>query len=189
METALATKHRCLIDNLTKLFNLFVTLRYIAATDVIYPPHIDPPINTADMARLGFDPEVITLVTLLPQLRHEVVWGWQEEGTALLPRSMAVNYLSPALDVLFDRLRDGSSNDLLPPTVLRLTRGGNVGHSLLYDTADRWLYSLPTGCTSTANLAGLLQRVSRFGAGTRSGIGTRHPAGHAASPWRRSSAK
>jgi hypothetical protein len=139
MDDALRAKHRCLIDGLTKLFDLFVTLRYLAATDVVHPPHVAPPVDTARMATLGFDPEAIALATLLPQLRNGVVWGWQEEGTALVPRSKAVNYLvrDSGFDEVFDRLRLGKESTLLPPTMLRLTDAGSYGDHLLYDTMDR----------------------------------------------------
>lgn len=146
MNDALRSKHSGLINGLGKLFDLLVTLRYLAATDVSHPPH-SPPVDVAGMNALGFDPEVVALADLLPQLRSSVVWGYQEEGTALMPRSKAVNYLvrdHNGYDELWERVRLGkypeTSNDvhpLLPPTMLRLTDAGSYGVHLLYDTADR----------------------------------------------------
>ncbi len=109
MNDALRSKHSGLIDGLGKLFDLLVTLRYFAATDVSRPPH-SPPVDVAGMKALGFDPEVVALADLLPQLRSNVVWGWQEEGTALMPRSKAVNYLerdNNGYDEVWERVRLG----------------------------------------------------------------------------------
>ena len=146
MNDALRSKHSGLIDGLGKLFDLLVTLRYFAATDVSRPPH-SPPVDVAGMKALGFDPEVVALADLLPQLRSNVVWGWQEEGTALMPRSKAVNYLerdNNGYDEVWERVRLGKfpetptdPHPLLPSTMLRLTDGGSYGVHLLYDTADR----------------------------------------------------
>jgi hypothetical protein len=146
MNDALRSKHSGLINGLGKLFDLLVKLRYLAATDVSHPPH-SPPVDVAGMNALGFDPEVVALAALLPQLRSSVVWGWQEEGTALMPRSKAVNYLvreDNGFDEVWERVRYGKraetsdgSHPLLPPTMLRLTEGGTFGVHLLYDTADR----------------------------------------------------
>ena len=146
MNDALRSKHSGLINGLGKLFDLLVTLRYLAATDVSHPPH-SPPVDVAGMNALGFDPEVVALADLLPQLRSSVVWGWQEEGTALMPRSKAVSYLvrdNNGCDELWERVRLGKfpekptdPHPLLPPTMLRLTDGGSYGVHLLYDTTDR----------------------------------------------------
>ena len=146
MNDALRSKHSGLINGLGKLFDLLVKLRYLAASDVSYPPH-STPVDVAGMNALGFDPEVVALTALLPQLRSNVVWGWQEEGTVLMPRSKAVNYLvrdHNGYDELWERVRLGKSPEtptdphpLLPPTMLRLTDGGSYGVHLLYDTADR----------------------------------------------------
>ncbi len=85
------------------------------------------------------------MTALLPQLRSGVVWGYQEEGTALMPRSKAVTYLTRAdncYDEEWERLRNGKRTSdspvpLLPPTMMRLADGGSYGTHLLYDTADR----------------------------------------------------
>ena len=149
MNDALRAKHSGLIDGIGKIFDLLVTLRYFAATDVSHPPH-SPPVDVAGMNVLGFDPEVVALAVLLPQLRSSVVWGWQEEGTALMPRSKAVNYLvredNNQYDEVWERVRFGKFSEtskehhLLPLTMLRLTDGGSFGVHLLYDTTDRKHY-------------------------------------------------
>ncbi len=59
MNDALRSKHKGLIDGLGRLFDLLVTLRYLGATDVSHPPHVDAPADTAGMDALGFDPEVV----------------------------------------------------------------------------------------------------------------------------------
>ena len=79
MNDALRSKHSGLINGLGKLFDLLVTLRYLAATDVSHPPH-SPPVDVAGMNALGFDPEVVALADLLPQLRSSVVWAGRKRA-------------------------------------------------------------------------------------------------------------
>jgi hypothetical protein len=50
-------------------------LRYLAATDMLHPPHVASPVDMARMTTPGLDPESTAMATLLPQLRNGVVWG------------------------------------------------------------------------------------------------------------------
>lgn len=153
-------KHHGLINGLTKLYDTFVTMQYISASDVMYPPHTDPEVAITRLQGLGFEKEVLDLVQILPGLRNEVTWGWQEEGIELIPRSKAVNYfISPddAGDDLIDDLRRGDFSKfkeavVLHPWMLRLTDGSDHGTHLIYNTRDRKLettsythLSLPRG--------------------------------------------
>lgn len=143
---AIREKHKTLISGLTKLYDTLVAMHYISASDVCRPPHTSPAIDVARLQGLGFDAEVIDLVQLLPGLRHEVTWGYQTQGTQLVPRSKAVNYFAPPsegayLD-LMDDVRNGDfakwdEAKKLDPWLLRLTDGGDYGVHLIYDTRNR----------------------------------------------------
>jgi hypothetical protein len=69
-------KHKCLINGLTHLFTLFIKAHYIAPIDVLYPPHDS---DVGRLQRLGFEPEVIDLIQLLPAIRNEAVWSYNDE--------------------------------------------------------------------------------------------------------------
>jgi predicted transcriptional regulator len=139
-------KHKCLINGLTHLFTLFVKAHYISSTDVLYPPQ---DVDVGRFHRLGFEPEVIDLVQLLPVLRDEAIWGYNEEGVEMIPRAKLVNYLKqPEADVGDDMLqrlrwvdhRDKDRQGIFPPSILRLTFPAFYGVNVLYDIHDRTLF-------------------------------------------------
>jgi hypothetical protein len=135
-------KHKCLINGLTQLFTLFVKAHYIAPNDVLYPP-CDTDVGR--LQRLGFEPEVISLVQLLPVIRNEAVWSYNDEGIEMIPRAKLVNYLKQretanANDML-ETLRwvdhiDKDAQGLFPPSILRLTFPAFYGVNVLYDAHD-----------------------------------------------------
>ncbi|KAF7128419.1 hypothetical protein CNMCM5793_003149 [Aspergillus hiratsukae] len=87
---AVREKHKCLISGLTRLFTIFIKAHYIAPTDVLFAP------NNTDVGRfprLGFEPEVIDLIQLLPAIRNEAVWSYNDEGIEMISRAKLVNYL------------------------------------------------------------------------------------------------
>lgn len=150
MDTPISEKHKPLISGITTILDLLVQLHYVSPTDVLYSPHTmpNPIIDIVRMQRLGFDNEVIGLVQCLPWLRNEIVWGWQDEGVELIPRSKTVNYFvqpgGSVGDELFDDLRWGDTKrgpnfKILPSWILRLTTGGfnNYGVHILYNVQDR----------------------------------------------------
>lgn len=137
-----ARTHRELILGLTKLFELLVKMRYISQKHVSYPPHKSPPVDVERLRRLGFDDDAIAAAQVMPQLRHEIVWGWQAEGVELAPNSKALNFLAITGNAheLQDDVREGRFSYLegagqLPPWVLRLTNGApaNFGVHMLLD--------------------------------------------------------
>lgn len=137
-----ARTHQELILGLTKLFELLVKTRYISPEHVSYPPHQSPPVDGERLRRLGFDDNAIATAQVMPQLRHNIVWGWQEEGVDLAPNSKALNFLAVTENghELQDDIRDGNLSYLdgagqLPPWILRLTNGApiNSGVHLLLD--------------------------------------------------------
>ncbi|KAF4151422.1 hypothetical protein CNMCM6069_003877 [Aspergillus lentulus] len=83
-------KHKCLINGLTQLFTLFVKAHYIAPNDVLYPPNDT---DVGHLQRLRFEPEVIGLIQLLPAIRNEAVWGYNNGGIEMIPHAKLVNYL------------------------------------------------------------------------------------------------
>lgn len=83
---------------------------------------------------------------LLPALHSDAAWGWQEQGTEILPRSKAVNYFVDEHDDWAAYLRwgdfaMGEAHKLLPPWMLKLTIGdmysSQYGTDLIFDTRDR----------------------------------------------------
>lgn len=143
---AIAEKHKALISALTKLYDLLILMRHISPSDVVRPPHDPTTIQAAVFTQLGYESEVIDLMRLLPALRTKVVWGYQSQGTEILPRSNAVNYFLSGNDLEwlpFLRWGDdyfSEDTKLLPPWMLRLTLGqmypGQYGTDLIYDTRN-----------------------------------------------------
>lgn len=48
----------------------------------------------AHLRRLETDDNAIAVVQVMPQLRHEIVRGWREEGMAAFPISRVLNFLT-----------------------------------------------------------------------------------------------
>jgi hypothetical protein len=143
---AIAEKHQSLISGMTELYDTLIAMHYISATDVVRPPHSPQVIARATFQRLGYEPEVIELMRLLPALHSDAAWGWQKRGTEILPRSKVVNYFIDENDDWTPYLRWGDfamsdNHKLLPPWMLRLTIGdmysGQYGTDLIFDTQDR----------------------------------------------------
>lgn len=137
-----ARTHRELILGLTELFKLLVKMRYISPEHVSSPPHTSPPVDVERLRLLSFDDDAIAAAQVMPQLRNEIVWGWQAEGVELAPNSKALNFLAVtgAGHELQDDVREGKLSYLegagqLPPWILRLTNGApaNFGVHLLLD--------------------------------------------------------
>jgi hypothetical protein len=92
---------------------------------------------------------VIDLVQLLPAIRNEAVWGYNDEGLELIPRAKLVNYLKQsettiAHDML-ETLRwvdhtDKDAQGIFPSSILRLTFPGFYGVNVLYDVHDGRLF-------------------------------------------------
>ena len=177
-------KHRSLIGGLTKLYNLLCMMQYISPSHVISPPHNDSAIAVTLFNKLGFETEVIELMKHLPLLRSDVVWGWQEEGVELAPRSKAVTYFTSDHELIedlrwgdFAKWDEPNKTRQLPPYMLRLIKGnlwhGN-GVDYLYDVRDRMSASVPTKlCLGTAN--GLSQKQSPNGPTMVASTGTSSP--------------
>jgi hypothetical protein len=141
----IAEKHKWLINGMTKIYDILTAMHYISASDVIRPPHSSDIVDTHKLQRLGFETEVIDLIRLLPQLRHEITWGYQRQGTEIFPRSRAVTYLATDReddclewieDLRFGEFFKSDNNDtrMIPPWMMRLTNGNefDYGPHLLY---------------------------------------------------------
>lgn len=143
---AIAKKHAGLVAGLTKLFDILIAMRYISPVHVICPPHSAGSIATDTFHTLGFESEVIDLIKIIPALRSDVTWGWQQSGIELLPQSKAVTYFADCGDPdWIEDLRWGDNfhsdnHTLLPPWMLRLTSGyvysGQYGVDLIYNSQD-----------------------------------------------------
>jgi hypothetical protein len=146
MMSAIAEKHTDLIGGLSRLYETLTAMLYIFPDDVVQPPHTPETISDDLLEKLGYESEAAELIRLLPFLRGEIAWGWQKDGTEILPRSKAVSYLIDGDSEWIDYLRWGdhfmsSDYKLLPPWMLRLTIGqmypGHYGTDLIYDTKTR----------------------------------------------------
>jgi hypothetical protein len=149
MMNTIAEKHASLISGLNELYAILIAMRYISAHDVVQPPHTADAIPDEIFQPLGYEPETIELMRLMPVLRTEVAWGWNQEGTEILPRSKVVNYFVGHDTDWIEYLRWGDNcfsydTKLLPPWMLRLTLGdmypGQNGLDLIYNTRTRMCY-------------------------------------------------
>lgn len=173
---ALAEKHRSLIDGLTQLYNLLVALRYVRPHEVLPPPHTSPAIDVTKLASLGFEREVIDLITLLPHLSDDVVQpaGRFQDPILVAPETKPVGYLSdvewyeheawrgaeePRRVHRLDECLSGGirragyffdeGEEELPPWMFRLT-GGVLEHGgvhFIYNVRDRKWFVL-NSCTT-----------------------------------------
>jgi hypothetical protein len=136
-------RHAALISGLSKLYDTLIAMRYIFADDIVHPPHTKEAIASDTLQTLGYEAETIELITQTPFLQGKIAWGWQKDGTEVLPRSKAVSYLNDSESEWNDYLRWGDhtmspNHKLLPPWMLQLTIGqmysGQYGTDLIYDT-------------------------------------------------------
>jgi hypothetical protein len=142
----IAQSHAELLLDLERLYNTLIAMHYISPEDVIKPPHTTEIILDDTFQTLGYESGTVQLIMLMPFLRGEVAWGWQKNGTEILPRSQAVSYAIERETEWFDYLRWGDhtmcpSHQLLPPWMLRLSIGqmypSQYGTDLIYDTRTR----------------------------------------------------
>jgi hypothetical protein len=142
----IAQKHAIFLSGLDKLYDTLLAMRYIFPEDMVKPPHTTEALFNDTYQTLGYEPETVELMRLMPFLRGEVAWGWQKDGVEILPRSKAVSYAIERESEWIDYLRWGdhfmsSDHQLLPPWMLRLSVGqmypGQYGTDLIYDTRTR----------------------------------------------------
>lgn len=155
-----ARVHQELILGFTTLFNILVRMRYISPEHVSYPPHQSPPVDVERLRRLGFDDDAIAAAQVLPQLRNQIVWGWQAEGVDIAPNSKALNFLASARHghERQDEVQKGTASNLdgagqLPPWVLRLTDGGPT---------DSEVHMLLDARQGDVHLSAPLPKISRW---------------------------
>ncbi|KAJ4361010.1 uncharacterized protein N0V89_001579 [Didymosphaeria variabile] len=144
----IAEKHKGLIGGMSKIYDILIAMRYLSASDVIRPPIDNQSLPFSQLRSLGYESEVLGLVQQLPALRSEVVWGFQEWGVELLPRSKVVTYFSHPDDPDFlndllwgDFYKTDDPNEMkwLHPWMLKLTECGQNGYgtSLIYNIRDQ----------------------------------------------------
>jgi hypothetical protein len=144
----IAEKHKALIGGMSKIYDTLIAMRYLSTGDVIRPPIDEQSLPFSQLQSLGYESEVLDLVKMLPTLRSEIVWGFQDWGVELLPRSKAVTCFSHPDDSDFvNDLRwgdfyktdDPTETKWLHPWMLKLTECGQYGYgtSLIYNVRDR----------------------------------------------------
>jgi hypothetical protein len=87
-----SAKHATLISSLHNIYNTLIAMRYISPSEVLQPPHSTESIPEATLQPLGYEPETIQLIRIIPLLRGDVAWGFQNDGTEILPRSQVISY-------------------------------------------------------------------------------------------------
>ena len=141
-----SARHATLISSLHNIYNTLIAMRYISPSEVLKPPHSTESIPEATLQPLGYEPETIQLIRLIPLLRGDVAWGFQNDGTEILPRSQGVSYAIERDTEWIEYLRWGDetmspNHRLLHPWMLRLSIGrmypGQHGVDLIYDTRTR----------------------------------------------------
>jgi hypothetical protein len=153
----IAQRHMIFLSGLDKLYDTLIAMRYIFPEDMVQPPHTTEAILNDTFQTLGYDTETVQLIRLMPFLRGDVAWGWQKNGTEILPRSKAVSHAIERESEWIDYLRWGDhsmspDHQLLPPSMLRLSIGqmypGQYGMDLIYNTTTR-TYDLSTRWVSS----------------------------------------
>lgn len=148
----ISATHATLISSLSKLYDMLLAMRYLSPEEVLRPPHSSESISDDTFQPLGYEPEAIQLMRLIPHLRGHVAWGFQNDGTEILPRSQAISYAIERDTDWIEYLRWGddtmsSNHKLLHPWMLRLSIGrmypGQYGVDLIYDIRTRTYVHLP----------------------------------------------
>ncbi|GAB7349910.1 hypothetical protein MBLNU459_g0599t1 [Dothideomycetes sp. NU459] len=140
--------HAQLIDGFYALYALFIKLRYLQPHEVLYPPHGQgsrPGLAMKELNRVGFNPEVMALLELLPYPSNEVLdkFSHQEEGLPIAPDSSVVSYLEGQKKPRLKCARKPHPNGetCIPPWAFKIATGGaGFGTNYIYDTRDRSLY-------------------------------------------------
>lgn len=137
--------HADLIKGIHAMYAQLIELRYLRQDEVLYPPHGQggkPGLAIKQMQRIGFNPEVIALLGMLPYPSNEVLekFSHQEEGLPLAPDSAIVSYLEgqPRSTMEWARKPSPNGETCIPPWAFKFaTAGGGFGTNYIYDTRDR----------------------------------------------------
>lgn len=132
-------QHAELIDSLQELYVLLATLGAFpalgddAGDPVQLPPHAPGSINAAAAAEAGYAPAAVELMRALPYLAAAA----DDYGNfEVLPSTKPITYLGGDLDEGdFEWRREmmAGSDEMMPPTALRLTRINIYGVEWIYD--------------------------------------------------------
>lgn len=166
-------KHKGLIAGMSKIYDTLIAMRYFSNGDVIRLPVNEQTLPFSQLQSLGYDSEVLDLIKVLPMLSSEIVWGFQDWGVELLPRSKAVTYFpNPGDPDFLNDLRWGDfykmddPNEMkwLHPWMLKLTDSGQYGYgtTLIYNTRDRTAPSMILDVCDTDDTQSQLSNGQRW---------------------------
>ncbi|KAF7306372.1 hypothetical protein MIND_00428400 [Mycena indigotica] len=117
----------------TKFYELLVEMGHWEASDVLYPPHIDPPLDLQLARELGHSDSVLEIMQKLPYVRKMVA---RQERKLILARSYLADYTDES-DLRESRrthIYAADNSPLLDPWVLPLIFSGRDGSSVMLDT-------------------------------------------------------
>lgn len=69
---------------MTELYNLFISMQYINADDVAFPPHTQDPVNITDAARFGLTKDVVDVMQMVPYYRGFPNWNFGSDAGEFL---------------------------------------------------------------------------------------------------------
>nr|GAT53550.1 predicted protein [Mycena chlorophos] len=117
----------------TEFYMLLVEMGHWEASEIRFPPHLDPPVNTQLAKQLGLEAGVIELMQRLPYLRRTVA---RDEARHVLARTHLADYTVEE-DLRESRRRHTYARGDVPPLepwILPLTLAGRDGWHLMLDT-------------------------------------------------------
>lgn len=144
--------HAELIDALTELYTLLDTLGALSPLDsdpgpdydsdtatptanVLLPPNPASSINAIAATAAGFAPETVSVMSKLPFLTSDYTYS-HGDGYELMPSTYPLSYLGEDLDEGgFESRRELLSDQVMPPTALKLTQSDVYGVEWIYDVA------------------------------------------------------
>lgn len=144
---------------MTELYKLFISMRYINAEDVAFPPHTENPVNITEAARYGLTKDVVDMMQMVPYYTSFPNWNhgsdagefifWGEfhdmRGTdadwyqTVVDPFYALSYCPPdgqTTDTDCPQSFDDENGIYIRPHYAVINRMGNHGSVLIFDTKD-----------------------------------------------------
>lgn len=129
-----------IVDLMTAFYELYVKMRYVTRESLKYPPH-SPPVDVEQIKTLGFEPQVIAILQLLPYVEGRgsednfFHWGGfadHREEHDLARRLCDPLYLSPDEEKGFEE----ENGPYVRPWELPLCDVGNRGCVVFFNTRN-----------------------------------------------------
>lgn len=147
-----------IISLITEYYHLILSLSYLSADDVDFPPPEGREIDKEVCDSLGLTPEVRSLMQRLPCPSAE---GTMLEHQMFIPNSFANSFVNTQLIELGRDPETGERSDFLAPSHIALSIMGDEGQCLVLDTAK----SRAQLIINTKNVLVLTDNDSRYDPG------------------------